>query len=61
MDGELIENLTFSQLQSLLSQIGQHGSIRRCIAIFDHPLKQERYITHYSFFRERHASFFRMP
>lgn len=43
MDGELIENLTFSQLQSLLSQIGQHGSIRRNIAIFDHPLKQEEH------------------
>jgi uncharacterized protein (TIGR00288 family) len=44
--GKLIETLSEKQIQHILEQISEIGSIRKAIAIFDHQLKPEDYGTY---------------
>ena len=42
-DGDLINNLSSSQVKLLMEQIEEIGSVRKNLAIFDYQLKPEKY------------------
>ena len=42
-DGDVINNLSSSQIKLLMEQIAEIGSVRKNLAIFDYQLKPEKY------------------
>ncbi len=42
-DGDVINNLSSSQVKLLMEQIAEIGSVRKNLAIFDYQLKPEKY------------------
>ena len=43
IDGDVINNLSSSQIKLLMEQIEEIGSVRKNLAIFDYQLKPEKY------------------